>query len=168
MESKSVKLVKGNFRSYAAVAQCLKHNKGKVIRISIRYNQRKGLVVKSRICLGWSQYEWTDPPGTQYPSRTNNEYNECVFVQKGNIIFTGKSKGSSLQNNIQIIDMVTGLQYNVEAGDRLSLPRGTIYSTLTHQGATYYWCSKKAEHDEHGQGEWPGQKDEIPEEECPW
>jgi len=69
MESKSVKLVKGNFRSYAAVAQCLKHNKG------------------------WSQYEWTDPPGTQYPSRTNNEYNECVFVQKGNIIFTGKSKG---------------------------------------------------------------------------
>jgi len=129
MESKSVKLVKGNFRSYAAVAQCLKHNKG------------------------WSQYEWTDPPGTQYPSRTNNEYNECVFVQKGNIIFT---------------DMVTGQQYNVEAGDRLSLPKGTIYSTLTHQGATYYWCSKKAEDDEHGQGEWPGQKDEIPEEECPW
>ena len=40
---------------------------------------------------GWSQYEWTDPPGTQYPSRTNNEYNEVVFVQKGNIIFTGIS-----------------------------------------------------------------------------
>ena len=77
-------------------------------------------------------------------------------------------EGSRWGNNIQIIDMVTGLQYNVEAGDRLSLPKGTIYSTLTHQGATYYWCSKKAEDDEHGKGEWPGQKDEVDEEECPW
>ena len=84
MESKSVKLVKGNFRSYAAVAQCLKHNKG-----NVKYRLLVGKVV---VCLGWSQYEWTDPPGTQYPSRTNNEYNECVFVQKGNIIFTGRSK----------------------------------------------------------------------------
>ena len=72
------------------------------------------------------------------------------------------------RNNIPTIDMVTGQQYNVEAGDRLSLPKGTIYSTLTHQGATYYWCSKKAEEDEHGKGEWPGQKDEVDEEECPW
>ena len=32
MESKKVKLVKGNFRSYAAIAQCLKNNKGKTWR----------------------------------------------------------------------------------------------------------------------------------------
>ena len=65
--------------------------------------------------------------------------------------------------------MVTGIQYNAEAGDRLTLPSGTVYSTFTHQGATYYWCSKAAVKDEHGGGEWPGQKpDETEEEECPW
>ena len=66
--------------------------------------------------------------------------------------------------------MVTGQQYNAEQGDRLSLPRGTVYSTFTHQGATYFWCSKKAseKEDEHGTGEWPGQKDDVEEEECPW
>jgi len=130
METKNVKLVKGNFRSYAAVAMCLKNNKG------------------------WSQYEWSDPPGTQYPARANNTHNECVFVQRGNVIFT---------------DMVTGQQYNVEAGDRLSLPRGTTYTTLTHQGATYYWCSKEAQEERSGGGAGDGQlTGDIPKEECPW
>lgn len=61
-------------------------------------------------------------------SRFRHEADECVFMQQGNMIFT---------------NMVTGDRYNVEAGDRLYLPRGTIYSTMTHQGASYYWCSKK-------------------------
>ena len=65
--------------------------------------------------------------------------------------------------------MVTGQQYNVEAGDRLSLPRGTTYTTLTHQGATYYWCSKEAQEERSGGGAGDGQlTGEIPEEECPW
>ena len=52
--------------------------------------------------------------------------------------------------------MVTGTQYNVEAGDRLVLPRGTVYSTLTHQGASYYWCSKPAP-EEKDEGQWPSE-----------
>ena len=65
--------------------------------------------------------------------------------------------------------MVTGTKYNVEAGDRLTLPRGTMYSTLTHQGATYYWCSKKApEVDEASGGQWPGHGDVPDDEERPW
>ena len=67
------------------------------------------------------------------------------------------------------IDMVTGTQYNVEAGDRLSLPRGTMYSTLTHQGASYYWCSKEATDQGQGDGQWPSAGNEQEEEEeCPW
>ena len=41
--------------------------------------------------------------------------------------------------------MVTGMQYNAEAGDRMYIPRGTTYACMTHQGVSYYWCSKKAE-----------------------
>ena len=65
MEGAVIKHTKGKFRSYASVAQCLKQNKG------------------------WTQYDWTDPPGTQYPSRSNDEQHECVFIQKGNMVFTG-------------------------------------------------------------------------------
>ena len=57
---------------------------------------------------------------------------------------------------IDYLDMVTGTQYNVEAGDRLVLPRGTVYSTLTHQGASYYWCSKPAP-EEKDEGQWPSE-----------
>ena len=67
--------------------------------------------------------------------------------------------------------MVTGKQYNVEAGDRLSLPCGTMYSTLMHQGASYYWCSKEALEERGaggaGDGQWPGGEGQA-EEECPW
>ena len=85
MDSKVVKLTKGNFRSYAAVAMCLKNNKERAYFFSSDLYLGKFLTVQK----GWQQYEWTDPAGTQYPSRTNNTHNECVFVQKGNIIFTG-------------------------------------------------------------------------------
>jgi len=104
MEGPVVKLTKARFRSYASVQQALKQG-GKA----------------------WTTYEWTDPPGTQYPTRESHEADECVFMQQGNMVFT---------------NMVTGDRYNVEAGDRLFLPRGTLYSTMTQQGASYYWCSK--------------------------
>jgi len=97
-----------------------------------------------------------DPAGTQYPARQSDEVNECVFIQKGNMIFT---------------DMVTGMQYNAEAGDRMYIPRGTTYACMTHQGVSYYWCSKKAEADGSNSNTWPSAENDAEQEkagEMPW
>ena len=66
--------------------------------------------------------------------------------------------------------MVTGLKYNVETGDRFYMPRGTIYASMTHQGATYFWCSKKAATAAPAV-EWPSTFNHAPQEaqgETPW
>merc|ERR1712039_381781 len=75
--------------------------------------------------------------------------NECVFIQKGNMIFT---------------DMLTGKQYDVQEGDRFYMPRGTIYASMTHQGASYFWCSKKAAPDGQGTNQWPSNENDSQQE----
>ena len=67
--------------------------------------------------------------------------------------------------------MVTGKQYNAETGDRLYLPRGTIYASMTHQGATYFWCSKAVADDGLGSNQWPSGENtaqQDAQEERPW
>ena len=67
--------------------------------------------------------------------------------------------------------MVTGIQYNAEAGDRMYIPRGTTYACMTHQGVSYYWCSKKAEMDGSNTNTWPGAENDAEQEkagEMPW
>lgn len=69
------------------------------------------------------------------------------------------------------IDMVTGMQYNAEAGDRMYIPRGTTYACMTHQGVSYYWCSKKAEADGSNSNTWPSAENDAEQEkagEMPW
>ena len=67
--------------------------------------------------------------------------------------------------------MVTGKKYNADTGDRLYLPRGTVYASMTHQGASYFWCSKPAADDGQGSGQWPSGDSNVQQttqEETPW
>ena len=67
--------------------------------------------------------------------------------------------------------MVTGRKYDVTAGDRFFIPHGTQYATMTHQGASYFWCSLKVANDGLNSDTFPTAENDAQQEaqeETPW
>lgn len=77
-------------------------------------------VLKQRLeADGFEAFVWTDAPGADYQPHAH-DHDESLWVIDGEIVF-----GAG------------GAEYRLGPGDRLMLPKGTVHTARSAQGATY-------------------------------
>ncbi|HEY9870758.1 MAG TPA: cupin domain-containing protein [Candidatus Obscuribacterales bacterium] len=75
---------------------------------------------------GYSIFAWRDAPGTYYPQHSH-PHDEFIVVVSGSIVFE-----------------IAGSQYELNTGDALELPAGTVHAAV-NRGSTavsYFICTR--------------------------
>ncbi len=76
---------------------------------------------------GFEVFAWSDPPGARYEPHTH-DHDESLWIYSGDMVFG-----------------IGGRDFTLAAGDRLSLPGGTVHTAVAgERGASYLVGKRRA------------------------